>query len=459
MARSAQYIDSNGFLLVKGCPVSRPGIFSYSAAQCGETEDDNHGDPNRIVNVYRPEAAVNDPEFIETLKHVPLIDDHEFMIGDTSVLDGDEATSPEEKGVEGVMTDNVYYNAPWLKADIKIFSRRLQQAIKAGKKDLSLGYLSKFDYAPGEYQGQKYDYVQTNMRGNHIALVDEGRVSGARVLDGLVFDSMGFDVPSTSNNHKPESKTMDEELKARLAALLPELQAMCGNPGDKENEPVIEGDESELTHSEHEREAGAEEGVDEVIKRLEAMVSQLKEGAGEVAHEKAKEAGDSDDAEKVGDEDEKKSEDSDDLEETGDEVDGLTKADSSPQLDLDGKPNPLLAKAAKGPAAGAHDGTKTGDAALRAVYADIADREALAKRLSKHIGTFDSSRMTSHEVGVYGVKKLGLKGVTKGSARIALDAYLMGAEQGAKKAAPAVVTGDSANADISSDMRKYLNGQ
>lgn len=452
MARSAQYIDSNGFLLVKACPCSRPGIFEYSAAQCGETEAENHGDPNRIVNVYRPEAAVNDPEFIESLKHVPLIDDHEFMLGDTSAIeDADDVSAPEEKGVEGVMTDNVYYNAPWLKADIKIFSRRLQKAIKAGKKDLSLGYLSKFEYAPGEYQGQKYDYIQTNMRGNHIALVDEGRVSGARVLDGLVFDSMGFDVPSTSNNHKPESIKMDEDLKAKLAALLPELEAMCGKVNTS-NEPVIEGDESEVTLNEHEREAGAEEGVEEVIARLEAMIAQLKEGAGAKAEHAAAEEGEV----KIGDEDEEKSEDSDDVEKTADEIDGLTKSDTSPQLDLEGKPDETKVKAPKGPAAGEH---KTGDAALRAVYADIADRDALAKRLSKHIGTFDHSRMTSAEVGVYGAQKLGMKNVTKASARVALDAYLLGAEKASKKTASAVITGDSASAGMSDDMRKYLNGQ
>src|ERR1700744_6538381 len=160
---SAQFQDSNGYLLVKGCPVSSYGIFDYSAAQVGETEDDNQGDINRIVKVFRPQASIEDPELIKSLELVPVIDEHDYLNGDPDATD-DDGMAPEEKGVDGVMTGNVYFEDPWLKADLKIFSRRLQKAIRQGKKDLSLGYMSRFVYSPGEYKGQPYEYIQTNMR-------------------------------------------------------------------------------------------------------------------------------------------------------------------------------------------------------------------------------------------------------------------------------------------------------
>jgi uncharacterized protein len=462
MARkSAQFVDHNGYLLVKGCPLSRPGIFDYSAAQAGETEDENHGDLNRIVKVFRPSASVMDPEFIESMKNMPMIIDHDFMIGDESVLDEElqgTMMAPEEKGIDGVLTENIYWADPWLRADLMIYSRRMQNAIRSGKKDVSLGYLSKFEYNPGVWEGQPYDYIQTTMRGNHIALVDEGRVPGARVLDGLVFDSMSFDVPSASTN-KPESEPMDEQMMQRLAALLPVLEKLCGAEGAAEADPVAaeevapetaevieEGtvDETELKHNEHEREAGAEEGVDEVLKRLEAMVARLKEGAGEKAEIEAKKAGDSDDLSETEDED-----DSDEVK-TGDDTEGLKESGGSDVLKLDDGEVTEQVDAPKGPAKGSH---AVGDAAFRSVMAMAADRDSLARRLSKHVGTFDHAKMTPMEVSDYGCKKLGLN--VKGNAgRHALNGYLKAMDEAVKKSP--VATADSAST-VSSGMQAYLN--
>lgn len=54
----------------------------------------------------------------------------------------------------------------------------------------------------------------------------------------------------------------------------------------------------------------------------------------------------------------------------------------------------------------------------------INDREALAKRLTPHIGVFDSTSMLSaQDVAVYACGKLGLKAV-KGSEIATLDGYL-----------------------------------
>lgn len=40
--------------------------------------------------------------------------------------------------------------------------------------ELSLGYSVDYDPTPGEYQGQRYDGVQRNIRGNHVALLPKG---------------------------------------------------------------------------------------------------------------------------------------------------------------------------------------------------------------------------------------------------------------------------------------------
>lgn len=59
------------------------------------------------------------------------------------------------------------------------------------------------------------------------------------------------------------------------------------------------------------------------------------------------------------------------------------------------------------------------------VVKTLAARNSLVERLTKHVGTFDHASMTTiAAVAAYGVGKLGIKGVAKGSEVVALDAYL-----------------------------------
>ena len=68
-----------------------------------------------------------------------------------------------------------------------------------------------------------------------------------------------------------------------------------------------------------------------------------------------------------------------------------------------------------------------------ALVTGIADRDALASKLSEFVGTFDSARMTVAQVAAYGVSKLGIP-CTKGAERVALDAWLHGRTPERKKA-------------------------
>jgi hypothetical protein len=79
-----------------------------------------------------------------------------------------------------------------------------------------------------------------------------------------------------------------------------------------------------------------------------------------------------------------------------------------------------------------------------ALVSGIADRDALASRLSQFVGTFDSAKMTAADVAKYGVEKLGIP-CAAGAERIALDAWLHGREPEHKKA---TVAQDGKHVDI-----------
>jgi hypothetical protein len=242
MPASARFQDHNGFLFVKGCPIASSGVFQYSAAQVGLP-----GDPNRIVNVYRPPESVSDVEYIASLQLIPLINDHEMLSG----FQGDtSATAPEDYGVDGILAD-VGYGAPWVHGDIKIFARSMQADLSSGKKDLSLGYTCDFEIRSIVVDGVECEVIQTNMRGNHIALVEVGRVPGARILDGkrMCFDALSFSTQTNFDQRgfamaKPNvpRRAFDSNAAATVQALMKQLlPAFEQFMGEEAAEPQHQG--------------------------------------------------------------------------------------------------------------------------------------------------------------------------------------------------------------------------
>jgi uncharacterized protein len=496
---TSREIDDNGFLLVRGCPISSFGIFDYGAGQLGLP-----GDPMRIVKVYRPESAVNDPAAIESFKNVPFIVDHTMLSG----FEGDDETAaPESKGLDGILTSNVYYQAPWMLGDLKIFSRKAQRFLASGKKDLSLGYSCDFELTPGVWNGQAYEVVQINMRGNHIALVDEGRVPGARVLDGLCFDHLSFAVkPSDKEDNmafKGNKKAMDNAV-AQLQALLPALEAFLneegtepnhqGNPspgepggsasgggessadvtppeknpsapastegtapsGEGATPPTGEGAAPSAATTQPATPTPSGEGADPtggasagggditgLVTQVEAVLAQIKAaiagGSGASTDEGMNEPGT-----------------------VQDTVNGL--AGTNPgegaavcaDAETGGAADPGQGKASPGPSAGIH--AEAGDAALRHFYADLAAKNSFYDRVSKVVGAFDCKAMDARQVVAYGVKKLGLK-CADSVQTIALDAYLNAVEAAARATKQRVQPGKAQDAAVSTDeMDAYLKG-
>lgn len=423
---TARRVDNNGFMTVTGCPVSSWGILEYSAGQIGLD-----GDANRIVKVFRPESAVNNKKTIESLKNLPLINDHEFLSGNA-----DDTTNPEDYGVDGVVTSNVYYNSPWLLADLKIFSKCMRELIDSGKSELSLGFDCNYTLAPGTHDGQEYEVVQDNIIGNHLALVDVARVTGARVLDGRAFDYMRFDIIPNKRNEemaKPiKGRGMDSTAVELLRKLVPALQEFLKQEAAEpehqaempEGEVAVEADEVEGIKEEKEgdeEEVVAEAAPEEVAVEQEAapslesllqeLIAVLKQDAGAVDEEAMVADG----------EEEAKVEDGE--EEGGEQMPEKVKA---------------------------------GDAAAlrQEIYQDMSRREKLYKRVSPMIGAFDHAAMSSEQLAEYSAKRLGVT-FGKGGAAQALDAYIMGVERASKKQSKVADSAEPLHHDA---IDAYING-
>lgn len=179
----AREYDSNGWYEIKGNPISKAGIFPYSGRQLGLTGPE----ADRIFNILRPPEELADPECVESFKLLPWIDDH-VMLGPVAQEMTDRAMPAEKKGVQGVIGEEVFFKDGVLYANIKAFSSTLAALIEAGKRELSAGYRCIYDMTAGVWNGLRYDGIQRKIRGNHLALVTEGRMGpDVAVMDHFTF--------------------------------------------------------------------------------------------------------------------------------------------------------------------------------------------------------------------------------------------------------------------------------
>ena len=258
--------DTNGWFEVKDNPLSKIGIFQYSGGSISpECEQD------KIYNVYRPAEELSTEECINSFKLLPWIDNH-VMLGSE-----DEGLTPaESKGIQGVIGEDVYFDGEYLKGNIKVFSEAMSSLIANGKKELSCGYRCRYEYAPGTYDGVAYDYVQREIRGNHLALVENGRMGpDVAVLDHFTFTvdnkelfNMAEEIKE-SGSEKPDMTL--EEVHKFLEEVMPKLakiQELTGQSfGSAGEEAVADEDETksdgdmEKPDGEAEDEEGMEYGV------------------------------------------------------------------------------------------------------------------------------------------------------------------------------------------------------
>lgn len=212
---SSRAPDVNGWYEIKGNPLSTVGVFPYMGEQIG-------GTPGRIYNVYRPEEELSDPACIESFKLIPWVDEHTMLGDEDSGL-----TPAERKGVQGVIGEDVFFDYPYLRGNVKLFSDALKTLIESGKRELSCGYRCQYDFTPGVFEGKPYDAVQRIIRGNHLALVQEGRMGpDVAVLDSisrLSFTCDAGDIKMADPVENQEGGGVGEMSLAQITAFIKEI--------------------------------------------------------------------------------------------------------------------------------------------------------------------------------------------------------------------------------------------
>ena len=93
--------------------------------------------------------------------------------------------------VVGTTGTDARWEPPFLTNSLHIWDQNAIDAITNGeRRELSCAYHYSPIMTPGVYEGQKYDGIMTDIHGNHVALVPDGRVGPAAV----VADQMPLDL-------------------------------------------------------------------------------------------------------------------------------------------------------------------------------------------------------------------------------------------------------------------------
>ena len=402
-AETARKADLNGYTTILKNPISRSGVFQYLGRSIGAPE------PDKIYNVYRP-AEEFTPETLESFRLIPIVNDH-TMLGSAEA----GLMPAEEKGVHGTTGEEVVFEDNVLYAPLRIFSETLSRMIESGKTALSLGYRCVYEKAAGIFDGQAYDYIQRQLRGNHLALVDAARCDVAVLDNHMAFDHFDLALDNSKETTMAE-ETKKEALEERLKKAEDWIAGRMAKDSEEEEKEKEEKKKAEDEATEAEEKKKTEDAEEKEKAEKEAADNKARD---EMTEEEKKKA------------DEKKAEDEE--KEKKDSMDAAELKRVSTELKT---------------VTSALDSFKK--SAHKTLLSEISRRDALASTLSQHIGTFDHSDKTLAEVTEYGIQKLGIA-CPKGHEETALNAFFAG-----KKASPLAFALDS-KPKKSGELDAYIN--
>ena len=172
---SARTMDENGYLHVATSNITKEQVVPYMGDTIPGWEKLGL-EPKKVYTLYRPAEELE--KAAPTFNGLPLSLDH---------WDMDASNLPHDKIVGSLGTD-AKFEAPYLTNSLTITDANAIKRVQSGEfRDISAGYMCDVEMTGGVFGGQSYDGVMRNIRGNHVALVREGRAGhDVRVADSAM---------------------------------------------------------------------------------------------------------------------------------------------------------------------------------------------------------------------------------------------------------------------------------
>lgn len=174
-ATSHRHRDDNGYITVDQSPILCTGVLEYYGSELtdgGANEIDGRKiDPDKVYKVFIPEDELR--KGAESFRLLPIVNGHEWL-----GTDGSDAHDYQE----GTTGEDVQVRDGFLYVPLKFTGDGIIADLESGdKQELSASYTNKLSWA---FDTDEYDLVASDIKGNHVALVEKGRCgSDVRVLN------------------------------------------------------------------------------------------------------------------------------------------------------------------------------------------------------------------------------------------------------------------------------------
>lgn len=233
---SVRHYDENGFLHVDVCNITKAQVAPYYGREIPGWQELGLI-PDKIYYGYRPFEEIK--KAADTFNNLPLLSEH--------VEDGADKKNQHLR--VGSLGTNATAQEPYLTNSLAVYDEKAIRYIESReKKELSSAYRYDPVFKPGFFDGQRYDFRMENIRGNHVALVHEGRAGSDVVVADSNSIKKGEKMSTKLKNFisKLSSKknmAMDEDLEEALKeAIREEVKEIV--PEVKVEESVTEDAES-----------------------------------------------------------------------------------------------------------------------------------------------------------------------------------------------------------------------
>lgn len=255
-----------GFLICKNVPIARTGYQTYL-----ESELIEDGDPSERVNVYRSPDEVFSPATLASFEGKPVCNGHPCV----------DVTPDNYKVYSKGHVQHVRIgkgdDADKILADLYITDKDLIDEIQNGKREVSAGYYAE------DKEDSTGRICQTKIRGNHVAVVDEGRAGRSVCIRDTAKDiNSSINNPSGGLSMKMDRKRKVANLVARYLrdAEPDQLEERLKDAAEVLNEELAKEDEDVVEEKEEMKDACKDEDpkdmelwkkIDEIMARLDAI--------------------------------------------------------------------------------------------------------------------------------------------------------------------------------------------
>ena len=161
--QSLRRMDENGYLHVASSALTKEQVAPYRGDEIPGWKE-LELDPERVYQVYRPAEELD--KAAESFNGLPILIRHQE----------DSAWNPQKALRVGATGSSAAFDGTYIKNALVFHDAEAIELIESGKqKEISAGYRYTPVLQDGVFDGQPYELVMHNIRGNHVALVREGR--------------------------------------------------------------------------------------------------------------------------------------------------------------------------------------------------------------------------------------------------------------------------------------------